>query len=73
MNADPKPLSEVAEQEIPPALDEAILRCLAKKPEDRFKNVMELADALGDIEFHPPWSSARAREWWLAQTPTEEP
>jgi len=35
--------------EIPQALDAAILRCLAKRPEDRFATAGELRDALGAI------------------------
>ncbi|HEX9103132.1 MAG TPA: serine/threonine-protein kinase [Polyangia bacterium] len=35
--------------DIPEALDAAILRCLAKRPEDRFASAEELRDALGVI------------------------
>ena len=35
--------------DIPAALDAAILRCLAKRPEDRFASAEELRDALGAI------------------------
>ncbi len=72
MNEEPRPLSEVAKQPIPPALAAAILRCLAKKPEDRFRDVSELATALGELEFDPPWTSERAREWWLDHPPAGE-
>jgi serine/threonine-protein kinase len=73
MNEDPTSPSVVAKQPIPPALDAAILRCLAKKPEDRFRDVSDLAKALGDIEFDPPWTSERAREWWRAHPPAGKP
>jgi serine/threonine-protein kinase len=35
--------------DVPEALDSAILRCLAKRPEDRFESAAELRDALGAI------------------------
>ena len=35
--------------DVPEALDSAILRCLAKRPEDRFGSAAELRDALGAI------------------------
>ena len=73
MNEEPRPPSEVAEQPIPAALDAAILRCLAKKPDDRFRDVSELAEVLGEIEFDPPWTSERAREWWRIHPPAGEP
>ncbi len=40
---------------VPPMLEAAILKCLEKRPEDRFQNVAELAEALRDVA---PASSA---------------
>ena len=65
MNEEPRPPSEVASQTIPAALDALILRCLAKKPEDRFEDMAALAEAIEGVAFDPPWSSERARDWWL--------
>ncbi len=65
MNTEPRPPSEVASQPIPAELDEVILKCLAKNPGDRFSDVSALAEALENLRFDPPWSSDRAREWWL--------
>ncbi|HEX2347186.1 MAG TPA: protein kinase [Ktedonobacterales bacterium] len=49
----PVPPSEVF-PDLPPALEEVIMRCLAKRPEDRYTTGTELADALdgalGDTE-----------------------
>ncbi|HEX8954393.1 MAG TPA: serine/threonine-protein kinase, partial [Polyangia bacterium] len=50
---EPTPPSQAGQSrlrgDIPEALDAAILRCLAKRPEDRFASAEELRDALGVI------------------------
>jgi uncharacterized RDD family membrane protein YckC/tRNA A-37 threonylcarbamoyl transferase component Bud32 len=45
MNQKPRPVSELRE-EVPPGLDRAIGRCLAKEPEGRFASYMALRNAL---------------------------
>jgi serine/threonine-protein kinase len=65
MNEEPRPPSEVASQTIPAELDAILLRCLAKRPEDRFEEMAALAEALEGVDFDPPWTSERARDWWL--------
>ena len=69
LNVPPVAPSTKTDQDIPAELDEAILRCLEKQPEDRFPNMESLADAIAAIDFDPPWSSARARAWWLQHPP----
>jgi len=69
MNVPPEAPSTRTAQDIPAELDEAILRCLGKQPEDRFPDMESLADALAAIDFDPPWSSDRARAWWLQHPP----
>jgi len=65
----PKPPSEFCELPIPPELDAVVLRCLEKRPEDRFQSATEVADALRAIPFAEPWTQARAREWWKLHLP----
>ncbi len=43
----PEPPSRLAAQPIPPAVEAAILRALAKRPDDRFASALEFSDALG--------------------------
>ena len=55
--------------EIPEALDAAILRCLAKRPEDRFGSAAELREALtaivGPPELAEPEAEQPERRWPL--------
>ncbi|HTR50958.1 MAG TPA: serine/threonine-protein kinase [Kofleriaceae bacterium] len=46
---------------VDPTLEAIVLRCLAKKPADRFGDASELAAALAAV---PRWEIERAREWW---------
>ena len=45
LNVAPKPLSTVVD-DVPAAIDRIVLRCLAKKPDERYANMNELANAL---------------------------
>jgi serine/threonine-protein kinase len=49
--------------EIPSDLEQIILRCLAKKPDDRFESVSELRQALADCGVNG-WGADDARAWW---------
>ncbi len=49
---------------LPIELEEIILRCLEKQPEDRFQSVDELRDQLEQVPLSEPWSSLQASEWW---------
>ncbi len=51
LTAEPRRLLPLRE-DAPPELEQVILRCLQKDPQDRFQNVAELAQALAD--FAPP-------------------
>jgi tRNA A-37 threonylcarbamoyl transferase component Bud32 len=58
----------------PPALDGAapadlaavVMKCLAKKPEERFGCVRELEAALGSCECAREWCESDAAAWWAA-------
>lgn len=60
----PQPPAQASELEVPPQLDEIVLRCLAKDPHQRFQTANELDAALRAILFPNPWTHERAREWW---------
>lgn len=50
--------------ELPEELEEIILRCLEKQPEDRFQDVRTLREMLSQIPFHEPWTAELAADWW---------
>jgi serine/threonine-protein kinase len=51
---------------VPAALDELVLRCLAKKPGDRPQSAEDLAQSLAALALPSPWTPERARAWWEA-------
>lgn len=65
----PVPPSERVETAIPKSLEAAILRCLAKDPNDRPRSAQELArlvEAAADV---PAWSREDATRWWALHLP----
>ncbi len=69
LSAKPRPPSELAS--VSPGLEAILLRCLEKRPADRFESATALADALRALPSDPDWDVARAREWWRAHRPAE--
>jgi serine/threonine-protein kinase len=49
---------------IPEDLESIILRCLAKRPTDRFANVNQIEAALADCSCAEAWSPLHAETWW---------
>jgi len=72
LQAPPTPVSQVSELAIPHELEAVVMRCLEKKPENRFQSIQELADALNQIRFADPWSQEKARDWWVLHQPGSE-
>ncbi len=50
--------------EIPADLEQVILRALAKRPQDRYPDVVALSEALGQCEAAGRWSREEAAHWW---------
>ncbi len=50
--------------DIPDDLEQVVMRCLAKLPDDRYQNVAALGQALGDCEAASDWSREHAARWW---------
>jgi serine/threonine-protein kinase len=64
LKVDPVPPSTVSELSVNKEVDDIVLKCLAKLPRDRFRDMDELATALDSLAFESPWNGERAREWW---------
>jgi eukaryotic-like serine/threonine-protein kinase len=64
IHAMPEPPSRHSPSPIPHRLEELVLACLAKRPEERPANAWELADQLSRCEVDSPWTREDARQWW---------
>jgi serine/threonine-protein kinase len=64
VKAIPTPPSQVSELEVPTELDEIVMTCLEKKPDDRFPTAAALEAALDAVSFDSRWSQEQAHEWW---------
>jgi len=62
-NADVTPPSTLVD-ELPSDLEQVILRCLEKKPQDRFSDTAELEKALGACKCAADWTDETAATWW---------
>jgi serine/threonine-protein kinase len=63
LQAVPTPPSQKAPSTVPPELEQLILSCLAKKPEDRPQSAAALDRRLAAVDVDP-WTDAHARDWW---------
>jgi len=63
LNEAPLAPSQRAGFPIPPALEQLVLACLAKRPEQRPQSAAELSGALAAIDVEP-WGEEQAAEWW---------
>jgi serine/threonine-protein kinase len=55
--------------DVPEDLEEAVLRCLAKAPAERFQRAAELREALDRCGDAGRWSRADAAAWWQHREP----
>jgi serine/threonine-protein kinase len=61
---------------LPADLERVVLRCLAKKPGERYPSVKALGEALAACASAAGWGANRADAWWAAQeviVPIESP
>jgi serine/threonine-protein kinase len=56
---------------VPKELDEIVLACLQKDPNNRPQTMRELALRLETVKLAPDWSAERARRWWLEHPPVK--
>lgn len=59
--------------ELPPDLEDLILRSLSKSPNQRFGEIGDLDEALADCEGANDWDSRQARQWWGSLRSAREP
>ncbi len=64
-NDEPPPISTRTSNEVPSDLEDVIMSCLAKDPNDRPRDAMELARRLGSVAAANAWTQETADEWWV--------
>ena len=67
----PTPPSQRTELAIPTALEELVLRCLAKDPAQRPSSAEQLERELAALAQQHPWSEAMATRWWERHRPVK--
>ena len=65
----PVPPSQRTELAIPAALDELLLACLAKRPDDRPQNATDLGRRLAAAVNGDGWTQEQALRWWERHHP----
>jgi len=58
--------------DLPPELEAVLLKCLSKRPEDRYADVIELGQALDACTAGRPWTYRDAEVWWMTHVTTCE-
>ncbi len=69
VNGTPESPSKRTELDVPEELDDLILACLAKKPDDRPQDARELSERLAACHVETPWTPDRAEKWWQTHMP----
>ncbi len=59
--------------ELPSDLEEVILKCLSKSPQDRYGSVNSLDKALAQCECADAWDNDQAEQWWQQTASSEQP
>jgi serine/threonine-protein kinase len=59
--------------DVPEDLEQVVLRCLSKKPEDRFQDADGLESALSNCAAAGKWTQTHAARWWQDKGQTSEP
>jgi eukaryotic-like serine/threonine-protein kinase len=68
-NKAPTPPSKRTEIEIPPQLDELVMSCLAKDPQDRPSSAGEIRRNILRYGLADSWNAERAENWWKLHVP----
>jgi serine/threonine-protein kinase len=64
---DPVTPPRAVRPEVPADLEQVVLRCLFKRPEDRYPTAKALGEALAACSCASEWGPNRAQAWWEAQ------
>ncbi len=73
IESEPIPPSQRTELAIPTCLDDIVLACLAKDPENRPADADALSRRLAACDVGDPWTAERAARWWRTHLPELAP
>jgi len=62
-------LSSAAAHPVPERLEQIVLACLEKSPEQRPASAVELWRQLGEVTLATAWTPERAESWWREHLP----
>jgi len=70
-HAEREPLapSDLLDEPLPGELDEIVVACLAKRPEERPQTAMALKTRLEQVSLQASWSDSHAESWWREHLP----
>ena len=68
---EPVPVSRRTELEIPPRLEELIMSCLRKQPDQRPSTASAIRKDLTTFGLTASWTPERAEKWWQTHMPQE--
>jgi eukaryotic-like serine/threonine-protein kinase len=63
LTQEPTPLNDLR-KEVSPDVAAVIHRCLRRSPDDRFQDIEQVAQALGECTSTLAWNSRQAADWW---------
>jgi serine/threonine-protein kinase len=64
VTATPQPPSAVSALHVQPELEAILMKCLAKRPADRFESAAAMADAIRGLPSMKDWDVPDAHLWW---------
>ncbi len=71
----PQPLRPLVQGPLPEVLEELIVACLRKNPNERPANARVISDALRSISFDATdtWTLEESRQWWQGHVTAPKP
>ncbi|MCU0713174.1 MAG: protein kinase [Pirellula sp.] len=66
---DPVPSLATIVPTISPKLEQIVLRCLKKFPEERYASTIDLYEDLMTTGLHENWDATKAKSWWSERSP----
>jgi len=70
ISAEVPALSPRTELEIPPDLEQLVMQCLAKRPDERPESAGELSRKLAECQTSREWTTDDAHAWWSKHLPS---